>query len=40
MAWLYLNDYLGLGPDEAAAVAGRAIRALARGTAATGDRSM
>jgi hypothetical protein len=29
MAWLYWNDYLGLDPDEAAATAGWAIRALA-----------
>jgi hypothetical protein len=30
MAWLYWKDYLGLDPDEAAATAGWAIKALAR----------
>jgi AcrR family transcriptional regulator len=30
MAWLYWNDYLGLGPEEAAATAGWAIKTLAR----------
>jgi AcrR family transcriptional regulator len=29
MAWLYWKDYLGLDPDEAAATAGWAIKALA-----------
>jgi AcrR family transcriptional regulator len=29
MAWLYWHDYLGLDPDEAAATAGWAIKALA-----------
>jgi hypothetical protein len=29
MAWLYWKDYLGLEPEEAAATAGWAIKALA-----------
>jgi hypothetical protein len=29
MAWLYWKDYLGLEPEEGAATAGWAIRALA-----------